>query len=77
LTNYLEIVFPDRIGEIGRLRRLDTGFDEICSDFELIAALANQADGNDKERQHDKSDDIRNTYSGLHQEITEMLARRA
>lgn len=64
-----EHLFPDRQDDIRRLRAQDRIFDEICSDYELIAEVAR------KETSEDEA--TAECLAGLREEIHRALTRCA
>ncbi|WP_068318217.1 hypothetical protein [Aliiruegeria sabulilitoris] len=62
-----EQLFPDRQEDIRRLRAQDQVFEEICSDYELIAGIAQ------KETPEDEA--VSECLAGLANEIRRALAR--
>lgn len=69
--NYLEIAFPGQSEAIARQRDTDAVFDEICRDFEEIAAAVTELNSKDVSVSTDRINDLTVSLEGLHEEIAE------
>ena len=71
--SYLEIAFPGQSDAIAARRSADTVFDEICRDFDEIAAALAELKSRNTDDSSDQIDDLTVTLEGLHEEIAGYL----
>ncbi len=71
--NHLDIAFPGHSDAILVRRSADTAFDEICRDFDEIAATLTEQLSANADASIDHINDLRVSLEGLHGEITGYL----
>ena len=71
--NDLEAAFPGSSTAIRKLRSRDSAFDQICRDFEEIAAALAVMNKEAHEPDTGLVSDLRSTRDGLHREIQDYL----
>jgi hypothetical protein len=73
---YFEIAFPGQSEAIAARRSADTVFDEICRDFDEIAAVLTELKSTNAGDSTDQIKDLTVSLEGLHEEIAEYLQPR-
>jgi hypothetical protein len=68
--NYLETAFPGQSDVIAARRGADTVFDEICRDFDEIAAALAELKSRNADDSTGQINDLAVSLEGLHEEIT-------
>ncbi|RBW58832.1 hypothetical protein [Ruegeria sp. A3M17] len=71
----LDTLFPDHQAAIADLRRVDTVFDEICRDYQLLSDEYLSMSTEPGSQSYQFECDIRETLDGLRDEIAQSLRR--
>ncbi len=71
--NHLEIAFPGQSYAIAVRRSADTVFDEICRDYDEIAAALGEQQSAKADVSIDHINNLSVSLEGLHEEITGYL----
>ncbi len=75
MDQHLQSAFADRIECIRELRPVDHVLDEICRDFEEIAALIANSEAGESGLSGNELADLQNSLRGLRQEIDVIVQR--
>ncbi|WP_282170407.1 hypothetical protein [Ruegeria atlantica] len=71
----LDTLFPDHQAAIADLRRVDTVFDEICQDYQLLSDEYLSMNAEPGSQSYQIQCDISETLDGLRDEIAQSLRR--
>ncbi|NOD65259.1 MULTISPECIES: hypothetical protein [unclassified Ruegeria] len=73
--NAIDNLFPNQKATIAALRRVDTVFDEICRDYQLLSEEYPALNTEPGSQSYQLACDIRETLDGLRDEIVRSLRR--
>ncbi len=73
--NAVDNLFPNQEAAIADLRRVDTVFDEICRDYQLLSDEYLSLSAEPGSQSYQFACDIRETLDGLRDEIARSLRR--
>ncbi len=74
-STILDTLFPDHKSAIADLRRVDTVFDEICKDYQLLSDEYATMKSEPGSTTNKFALDVRETLDGLRDEIAQSLRR--